>query len=380
MKISPSPLSSSLPDHIKPIEKAAEIHATVPANNMQAEIEAELAILNTESMQETIEEMSLLFGSRWRDEKRGKERLSERNQARVLHLFGSLSPSSSVSEHLKTTLSEPDISKQLNAIIASNLPTAQQMAQLAGLWRQCNETNPNRRYISDRLQALLNKDGWEVALFGILEFDKLPADGLGAVRALFQQSLREGGMSIAAWFDQVRRWPERRKRIRVLLRALAYSLSVNDAQAERIRIANVIAQLRRLSLFLSLEADSQCVDLFPHSQIKSKHQEKKEKEKRKEEQEAKEIQTAEENTDTDQTLIRIIAIIEQPWIFCDWLIQTIDLHKRPMAEKIPYLNQLYQLFSRLPDACFNEPDQRNQIHESLLEAINSLKTTTVQTL
>ncbi|MGL4906904.1 MAG: hypothetical protein ACRC38_09235, partial [Plesiomonas sp.] len=68
MKISPSPLSSSLPDHIKPIEKAAEIHATVPANNMQAEIEAELAILNTESMQETIEEMSLLFGSRWRDE------------------------------------------------------------------------------------------------------------------------------------------------------------------------------------------------------------------------------------------------------------------------------------------------------------------------
>ncbi|MGL4957697.1 MAG: TyeA family type III secretion system gatekeeper subunit, partial [Plesiomonas sp.] len=87
-----------------------------------------------------------------------------------------------------------------------------------------------------------------------------------------------------------------------------------------------------------------------------------------------------ENTDTDQTLIRIIAIIEQPWIFCDWLIQTIDLHKRPMAEKIPYLNQLYQLFSRLPDACFNEPDQRNQIHESLLEAINSLKTTTVQTL
>lgn len=371
MKISPSHPSFVLPSRTERIEKTAEVHATVPANNMQTEIEAELAVLNAESMQETIEEMGLLFGSRWRDEKRGKERLTERNQARVLRLFGSLSPSSSASEHSKAKLAEHDIQKHLNTIIASNLPTAQQMAQLAGLWRQCNETNPNRRHISDRLQALLSKDGWEVALFGVLEFDKLPADGLGAVRALFQQSLREGGMSIAAWFDQVRRWPERRKRIRMLLRALAYSLSVNDAQAERIRIANVIAQLRRLSLFLSLEADSQCVDLFSRNHIRAEH--RKKKEKRKEEKEEKEEQTTERNTNIDQTLIRIIAIIEQPWIFCDWLIQTVELNSLPVTEKVPYLNQLYQLFSRLPEACFNEPDQRNQIHESLLEAIHSLQ-------
>ncbi|MGL4602142.1 MAG: TyeA family type III secretion system gatekeeper subunit [Plesiomonas sp.] len=350
MKISSNNTSFSTPITTNPIEKTEPISEITSSNNMLTEIAAELSNLNEASIIETLEDMSLLLGSRWHDENKKREFLTKQGQNRILRILTLTQElSHSNIRDSKVSLLQETVEEQLQRITSSNLPTTEQIALLTGLWRQCNELDPAHRHVKRRILSLLSKDGWEVALFGVIEFGKLPTDGFGAVRALFQESLHKGGMTITEWFNQVRDWPERRKRICVLLRALAYSLSVNDAQAERIRIANIIHQLRRLSLFLSLESDCHLFDLT-----------------------LLRLTQAENKIDSDQTITRIISIIEQPWVFPDWLIQSVDLHSLPTNIHTSYLNQLYQLFSRLPEACFNEPDQRNQIHESILEAIDSV--------
>ena len=98
----------------------------------------------------------------------------------------------------------------------------------------------------------MSEQGWEISLFGMLELGQVSKGALAQINRLFQQAMDEEVASLAEWFQRIMDWPDRRQRLRVLLRMMAFELSACVVGSQQQRLAGVLVRLRRLLLFLGL--------------------------------------------------------------------------------------------------------------------------------
>ncbi|EIF3151162.1 SPI-2 type III secretion system apparatus protein SsaL, partial [Salmonella enterica subsp. enterica serovar Enteritidis] len=143
-------------------------------------------------------------------------------------------------------------------------------------------------------------------------------------------------MPLSQWFRRVADWPDRCERVRILLRAIAFELSICIEPSEQSRLAAALVRLRRLLLFLGLEKECQREEW---------------------------ICQLPPNT----LLPLLLDIICERWLFSDWLLDrlTAIVSSSKMFNRL--LQQLDAQFMLIPDNCFNDEDQREQILETLRE-------------
>lgn len=281
------------------------------------------------ALYETVEEMSLLLGTRRQDEKQAKTTRQERSMQALLALIQKMLESSG-DQNLLAKFSFAGQDSELNR--------AQKMLQISSLLLQYHDNPARRRTLSQQLAALMEEAGWEVELFGLLEFGQLNPAALRQMKRLFQQSIDdEEEQSLDEWFKRVSRWQDRKRKIRVLLRALAFDMSTQPPTSRRShRLAAVLRQLRRVLLFLGLEDHCNQVGCACGLQ-------------------------------GEVVLQEVLTIVGQSWLFSEWLQQRFSQLEQLTPQRQPgFVLRLCELFKLMPATCFKDDDQREQILETLV--------------
>lgn len=290
-----------------------------------------------ESIEETLEEIGLSLGARLKDQKSVEaEERNQRRQQLLVKLIAQLSDSANtlLQQNIPPDL---DIALLVSKLQQGGLSAGQQILLLATLLANCKDNPLRRRSLSQLLGPLLESEGWEVELFGLLELGSAGSRSLGALKQLFQQSIHQSGVSVAEWFARVSRWPQRQQRVRVLMRAVAFDLASQPPPKQGERLAATLDQLRRLLMFLGLE--DHCCRMGSACGVAG-----------------------------DTILSEVLAVVGQPWLFNSWLAPRVAIITGPDANlQRGFIRRFYELVKLMPVECFNDEEQQAQILAVLLE-------------
>lgn len=206
----------------------------------------------------------------------------------------------------------------------------QQLLVIAMLLLAEKTDRKKRKILSDKLAELMSQEGWEISLFGMLELGQVSKGTLAQINRLFQQAMDEEVASLAAWFQRIMDWSDRRRRVKVLLRMMVFELSACVAGSQQRRLAAVLVRLRRVLLFLGLEQECQRIESVC-------------------------------GMAPDTLLPLLVAMTNESWLFDEWLAPRLAQCTTSVRLYNRLLQHLDGLFLLMPDHCFNDEDQREQI-------------------
>lgn len=301
------------------------VHAQdAPSPMAQALIELEET--SGSALIETLEDMGMALSGQLKGSQQAdlKERLEQRQQA-LLRMVQRMQEQAG------------GISAQLTQQHSDSL-LGQQLLGVAALLLAEKPNSKRRRALSDKLVELMSEQGWEISLFGMLEMGHVNKGALAQINRLLQQAMDEEVASLAEWFQRIMDWPDRHLRLRVLLRMIAFELSACVIGSQQLRLAGVLVRLRRLSLFLGLEQEC--------------------------------LRTESVCEMTSGTLLPLlIEMTNESWLFDEWLAPRLAQRAASVRLYNRLLQHLDALFSLMPEPCFNDEDQREQI----LAVLRSMK-------
>ncbi|MFC7506695.1 TyeA family type III secretion system gatekeeper subunit [Pantoea stewartii] len=266
----------------------------------------------------TLEDMGMALSGRFKDLQQAdlKERLEQRQQA----LLRMVQRMQEQADGIPTQLTQPHSGSSLG----------QQLLGVAVLLLAEKPNSKRRKALSEKLAELMSEQGWEISLFGMLELGQVSKGALAQINRLFQQAMDEEVTSLAEWFQRIMNWPDRRQRLKVLLRMMAFELSACVVGSQQQRLAGVLVRLRRLLVFLGLEQE--CLRIESACEMAS-----------------------------GTLLPFLIEMTNESWLFDEWLAPRLAQRAASVRLYNRLLQHLDALFSLMPEACFNDEDQREQI-------------------
>lgn len=193
------------------------------------------------------------------------------------------------------------------------------------------------------LDELTSSETWAIEAFAALECGNGQNPGMALLqqlKSLFRQS-QGPQRSLTQWFDECRRFPQRRARLRALMQALGLELGAKYADADVQRLAAVVDDLRRVVLFLTLE--SAC------------------------EQSAQHMRSAGCRAfETDTMISETLTLLDQPWAGAEWLAQRAAyLGMVTVDARYTFARELTRLVQSAHDGCFRDETQRESLGEAL---------------
>lgn len=193
------------------------------------------------------------------------------------------------------------------------------------------------------LDELTSSETWAIEAFAALECGNGQNPGMALLqqlKSLFRQS-QGPQRSLTQWFDECRRFPQRRARLRALMQALGLELGAQYADADVQRLAAVVDDLRRVVLFLTLE--SAC------------------------EQSAQHMRSAGCRAfETDTMISETLTLLDQPWAGAEWLAQRAAyLGMVTVDARYTFARELTRLVQSAHDGCFRDETQRESLGEAL---------------
>lgn len=232
-----------------------------------------------------------------------------------------------------------DVDELLSSIGKAALHPSASALLLAAMAQQ-HRPGKKRSRLDDALGELIG-DGtdWEPSMLGWLEFGPMDREQMAQLKALYQRSdaVRQG---LSAFFQKLRGVSQRRRKLKVLIRALGAELSgCDDDPAEGTRLAAVVRDLKRLLMFIGCE--EQCARIargLGHPVVEA-----------------------------DTVLGFLIRLIDQAWLYADWI--AADCAELELGEARAYqlARGITGVVKMLPDPCFRDEDQRRQMVEALTE-------------
>lgn len=214
-------------------------------------------------------------------------------------------------------------------------------ALVVAAWLADDNLRPGVRARLQRLLAeLTSGDDWAIEAFAVLECGSPGPALLQQLKTLYRQAHGQQ-RSLVQWFDECRRFGQRRARLRALLQALGLELGAQNAEADTAHLAGVIDDLRRVVLFLTLE--STC------------------------EQSAAAMRTAGYATcETDTMIAEMLTLLDQPWAGAEWFAQRASYLGMVSPEThYAFARELTLLVKSAHDGCFRDETQRDALNEAL---------------
>lgn len=318
-----------------------EVHDTQisPETNVISMAAAELAEVRAEALQETMEGLSLGLSSNIKKITVGQEPEDPRFSAleKLMQQLGE-EQSSTVNKLVDQFASLGDGDKILDQLKQSGIDSGSMMLLMMALVMSGKLGEVAIKKLKKALKDLLALEGAEIILFAAME--GLPVDeaGLQGLRQIYQQAARGDG-GLAKWFDMLKDLPDRRKRIRVLLRALSEPLNDQGAARNMVKVVAVVDDLRRLFIFMTLEEHCNLLGRATH-------------------------------LEGDEVLKVTLRLIEQSWVYPQWLDEQIKCLPLLSATRLGFLRRWRELVCLVPLACFRDPEQKEHVEEAMLNLLD----------
>ncbi|MGL4858758.1 MAG: TyeA family type III secretion system gatekeeper subunit [Enterobacteriaceae bacterium] len=311
-----------------------------PTLNTSALIAEELMDTSSETLAETMEEMSIGIGSMMRKMlMKGKEvDIPQMKQLESMLRELSEEQASSinkVTEDMAVFDNPEDILAHAQDM---GLSEGQKILLLTSLAMSGQLGEKELKKLQEALQGLLAQEGSELALYATMETLPLSIEGFANLRSLYQRAQR-GENGLCEWFNNLRNLPDRRRRIKVLLRALSEPLADEAGSTDITKLAAVIKDLRQLLIFLTIEEHSMVVAKFFH-------------------------------LDSEDILARTLEVIEQSWIYPQSLDECLKRFNLPKEKEQLFLQRWRGLVSLVHDDCFRDQEHKEHVDEVFVELLD----------
>lgn len=305
-------------------------------------IQTRLQNISDDSMAETLESMSLVMSSRLRQwDKKGDAKTSRSSMQNqiigwVPKIEGGLIVDL-ISQFPNLGMGQQD---PLDTLVQAGVETGAMVLLLASILNSPHMENSRRKKLERALERLLEKEGITIDMLGVLELENCTQDDLYQIKQLYQRSKRqeEGGKDLLEFYNEICDWPEREKRIVVLIRALGLDLGIEGDRQQLGRILQSIKDLKRLLIFLGVEEHA----LFVAASLDM----------------------------SGETILReSLYLLSQYWIYPEWLEERVGQIGIPPDQSGLYVRKMLELLRFVPEMCFNDEDHYAQ----LLDAFEKLQ-------
>ncbi|KWN63602.1 type III secretion system gatekeeper subunit SctW [Burkholderia ubonensis] len=345
----PPPSTPQAVREIIPAQSALDMINTARSDSPFDLHDAPLATaeVSGDSFAETLEDLGFAVGTGSRDGRRGigngrTERA--RTRAMLQQLIKQIGATSAAKlDNLRQRIPAiEELDAPDDAMRDSGFDAGEMALLLGALLEDGTLIGTRRSRVEDALSNVLDSDEWALQLFNYLEFGQLGRTGLTQLRQLYQ---RAGARqrSLTQWFDDFHLLSDRQRKLKTLIRALAFELSAQGPAMDR-HLAAVIADLKRILQFLGIE--DFCTRSAHGLNI--------------------------HGVDGDSLIRELLEIIEQTWISSDWLTQRTQYAVSEDALRYRYAKTIMELFKLLPNDCFSDDEQRDNILDACREHLESL--------
>lgn len=245
-------------------------------------------------------------------------------------------------EHLLQQFVGMDDEDQLFASLdKAELHPAAMALVLAAMAEQ-HRPGRRRARLEERLAKQLGSGrDWELSMLGWLEFGAMQPELMTQLKNLYQRAdmVQQG---LAAFFAELSGVGDRRRKVKVLIRALGAELAgLDDDPPEGVRLAAVVRDLKRLLIFLGCE--EQCGRIA--------------------------IGLGQPIVEPDAVLGLLIRMIDQGWLYADWLQAACEAIPLEPWRAFKLARDINRMAKLLPDPCFRDDDHRDQVLSALAEFI-----------
>ncbi|GAM52544.1 type III secretion cytoplasmic protein [bacterium endosymbiont of Mortierella elongata FMR23-6] len=302
-----------------------------------------------DAVTETLEDIGFALGSRLRDPRRANTASDgkiERPRTRAMlqrlaQQISAISPAQLDDLHRRL----PDLEDLLDpdqAMREAGFDAGEQALLLAALLADKGISGARRKRLEAALANVMDNDEWALCLFSCLEFGAANRQNLSELRQLYQRATTRQ-TRLVQWFAEFRRLQDRQRKLKTLIRALAFELSANGPALET-HLAAVITDLKRILHFLSLE---------DHCQRMAQS-------------------LALNEVDGDTLIADLLEIVQQTWVQSDWLAERTQQRIPDSTRYYSYARHLTELVKLLPDDCFDDNDQREMILNAFTDYLTRL--------
>jgi len=315
-----------------------------PGTSIQESVQAALADIKQGALEEAKEEASLALGGKLRDLKLVKDKLRsevDRNKEMLDKLIKQIT----------------QIDPAQLAQLAAKYPGASDAADPLMFLRQAGASNAEialilgfllasgglsakqRKRLEKAMQDIIEEsDALGIDLFTFLEFGPATSQVTTQLKRIYQKAC-DDDLELKELFNKLKGLPDRNRKLKALIRGLAFELSSQGEVAQGSKMAAVIMDLRKLLLFFGL--DRQCDQIA--------------------------LMISNQGTPLSgpQVLEELILMIDQAWLYSDWMDSRLSM--LGFADRFAYLRNIQEMIKYMPDPCFSDEDQRIQILEVCTE-------------
>ncbi|RQR48088.1 TyeA family type III secretion system gatekeeper subunit [Burkholderia sp. Bp9126] len=299
------------------------------------------------SLAETLEDIGFAVGTRVREARRGVadgrvERQRTRSMLKQLVKQINAASNEELAE-LRQRISAVDaFDDPSDAMRDAGLSAGEMVLLLASMLEEGRLSGKQFKCVEDSLATLLDSDEWALQMFARLELGPGGRASMMELRRLYQYATTRQ-KSLIQWFDEFRRLRDRTRKLKTLIRALAFELSAQNLTSN-LHLATVITDLKRILQFLSLE--DHCERTSRNLNI--------------------------EGVDRETLMLMLIECVEHSWISADWLADRTQTLVRNDSARYRYAKGMMELAKLLSADCFNDTDQRDAILDAFANYLEIL--------
>lgn len=300
------------------------------------------------ALQDTMEDMSLVLGNRLRGKSRqalgGDDEKINRDE--MLSLLAEQVAGDKLDSML-STIQRSGVQDDLLSLYRQGEMNFSDAALLMAAGANALPLGSKRRKrLSSQLDELLaEQEDWALLMFADLELGSVNQNAMQAMQQIVRQHHKpdqeDNPEGLWQWFNRIKDWTDRSRRIRVLLHTFAFELSSAQSKEVTARLVTTLMDLKKLLVFLGLEDSARrLANVALISQ--------------------------------DEALSEVLLLIEQRWMYTEWLVNRLQQLKIQESKQVLYLIRLNEIVKFLPDICFLDAQQRKQLSETIDEYIYQL--------
>jgi type III secretion system YopN/LcrE/InvE/MxiC family regulator len=307
-----------------------------------ASFRASVSGIDKSSYIETVEDIGFAIGARARDSRALREGRVDKSRAKAM--LGKLAEiATEQADELRARVPEIEASPApYDEMRRANFDAGEMALVLAVCLRSGKLDEKARRRLEEALSTVMESEEWVLLLFNRLEFGAVGRAGLAELRELYRRASAQR-LRLAQWFERLRGLADRKRKLKTLIRALAFELSA-EGPATGAQLAEVIGDLKRILHFLGME--DHCDRL------------------------ARSLRGAEIEGDT--LLELLIDAVQEVWLDKDWIAARAGQLLRDEAQRYVLVQRLNDVVKLLSDDCFNDGEQRNAMLDAFSDCLDML--------